>query len=66
MVRIEQCPQAELGDMIPVIKLALRYNKFGQGPILAGVLDQAAWFVEFADRLEVEETRIEQERARGN
>jgi hypothetical protein len=63
-VRIVGCPNKQCSPVVDVVELVDLYAK-GLPPIAGGSLDQAAWFIEAAKRLEIEEATIKAERQRG-
>lgn len=58
---LDHCPQKFIGqDMMEAINLAA-YAMRGDWPIVGGMLDQSAWFVDLVSRLESEQNRIDKE-----
>jgi len=55
------CPNRYCSDMIPTMRMIEMFHKHGNAPILAGVLDQSAWFINTAWHWENEKARIEAE-----
>jgi len=59
-ILVEGCPNRECGDIIDAI---FAFDLFAKGtpPIVGGLLDQSAWFVEAAQRLRHDEAMIKAE-----
>lgn len=56
-VRIEGCPQNACRDMFDTIEIIDLFYK-GLPPVVGGVLNQAAWFIDAAKRFSQEEIRV--------
>ena len=51
------CPKRECLEVVPLLELKRLFDK-GAMPVLGGVLDQAAWFIEASQYLDYEENAL--------
>ena len=56
-ITITECPNKTCEDLIPAIELSDFFHD-KQMPIAGGVLDQSAWFLNFARRLKYEDAAV--------
>lgn len=57
---LDQCPNRYCSDVAPAIELIDLFHD-GMPPVVGGVLDQAAWFLDAARFMKSEDARIKSE-----
>ena len=56
-ITIEGCPYDEVRDILGTIDMIELFER-GQAPILAGVLDQSAWFINVVQHWKRENAKV--------